>query len=42
MSDAIAKTEAASGDLDPLGDDAVNLRELRRTHERETSPRRVG
>ena len=34
MSDAIAKAEAASGDLDPLGDDAVNLRELRRTHER--------
>lgn len=34
MSDAIAKAEAVAGDLDPLGDDAVNLRELRRTHER--------
>ena len=34
MSDAIAQAEAASAGLDPLGDDAVNLRELRRTHER--------
>ena len=34
MSDAIAKAEAVAGDLDPLSDDAVNLRELRRTHER--------